>query len=157
ECLETFLRHAPGHEQPAASGKPQVTFVFSGQGGQWWGMGRELLRQEPVFRRAIERCDEILRRHADWSLLAELSADESQSRLDRTEIAQPALVALQVALAELWQSWGVQPAAVLGHSVGEIAAAAVAGVLSWDDALRLVFHRGRLMQRASGRGRMVSV
>ena len=88
-------------------------------------MGRELLEQEPVFRATLEQCDTLLRRHARWSLLRELAADESQSRLDQTEIAQPAIFALQVGLAALWRSWGIVPDAVVGHSVGEVAAAHV--------------------------------
>jgi acyl transferase domain-containing protein/trans-aconitate methyltransferase/acyl carrier protein len=134
-----------------------LAFVFSGQGPQWFGMGRELFEQEPVFRATLEQCDTILRRHASWSLLRELAADASASRLDRTEIAQPAIFALQVSLAALWRSWGVVPDAVVGHSVGEVAAAHIAGALSLEDALRVIYHRGRLMEQAAGCGKMVSV
>ena len=137
--------------------RPRVVFAFSGQGPQWWAMGRELLQREPVFRAAVERCDGALRAYTDWSLLAELVAEESGSRLGQTEIAQPAIFALQVGLAALWQSWGIVPDAVLGHSVGEVAAAHVAGVLDLEDALRVVYHRGRLMREATGQGRMAAV
>lgn len=139
-----------------ADERPKVAFVFSGQGPQWWGMGRELLVREPVFRACLERCDELLRQHANWSLLAELAADEAGSRVHETQFAQPALFAVQVGLARLWQSWGIQPDAVVGHSLGEIAAAHLAGILSLDEALRLVCHRGRLMQQVAG-GKMASV
>jgi acyl transferase domain-containing protein/NADPH:quinone reductase-like Zn-dependent oxidoreductase/short-subunit dehydrogenase len=132
-------------------------FVFSGQGAQWAQMGRALREQEPVFADMLRRCDELFRAHADWSLLAELDAERSRSRLDRTEIAQPALFAVEVALAELWRAWGVEPEAVVGHSVGEVAAAYVAGALSLPDAVRVAYHRGRVMQRAHGQGRMASV
>jgi acyl transferase domain-containing protein/surfactin synthase thioesterase subunit len=135
----------------------KLAFVFSGQGPQWWAMGRELLSCEPVFRATIEQCDALLYPLANWSLMAELTADESKSRLEETEIAQPAIFALQVALANLWRSWGVEPSAVVGHSLGEVAAAHVAGVLSLKDAVRVVFHRSRLMQQASGQGRMAVV
>src|SRR5581483_12208808 len=91
------------------------------------------------------------------SLLAELTASEAASRLHETEIAQPAIFALQVALAALWRSWGIVPDAVVGHSVGEIAAAQVAGALTLEDAVRVVYHRGRLMQQATGRGKMAQV
>jgi acyl transferase domain-containing protein/acyl carrier protein len=136
---------------------PKLAFVFSGQGPQWWAMGRQLLESEPVFREMIEKCDALFRRYASWSLLAELTADESRSRLDQTEIAQPAIFALQVALAALWRSWGIVPEAVVGHSIGEIASAHVGGILSLEDAVRVTFHRGRLMQQATGLGKMAAV
>ena len=135
----------------------KLAFIFSGQGPQWWGMGRELMAQEPICRQAIEKIDQLLRSYANWSLLTELNRSEAESRLDQTEIAQPAIFALQVGLAELWRSWGVIPAAVIGHSVGEIAAAYVAGVLTLEDAVKVVFHRARLMQRATGLGKMAAV
>ena len=120
-------------------------------------MGRQLLGQEPVFRRTVERCDELLLPLAGWSLLHELTADEADSRLDYTTYAQPAIFAVQMALVDLWRSWGVTPDAVVGHSMGEVAAAVTAGVLSLSDALRIVWHRGRLMERARGTGKMAVV
>jgi len=137
--------------------RPKVVFVCSGQGPQWWGMGRELLQSEPVFRGAIEECDALIRSQANWSLLAELTADESQSRLGETEIAQPAIFSLQIALARLWRSWGIEPKAVVGHSLGEVAAAHIAGTLSLTDAVRLICDRGRLMQQATGNGKMAAL
>src|SRR5262249_13743416 len=122
----------------------------------WWAMGRQLLRDEPVFQSAVERCDAIARRLAGWSLLEELTADESRSRMAVTAIAQPCLFALQVALAELWASWGVRPEAVVGHSVGEVAAAYLAGVFGLEDAVRVIVHRGRCMELAPERGRMLA-
>ncbi|MGP3985841.1 acyltransferase domain-containing protein [Streptomyces sp. 3N207] len=136
---------------------PQAVFLFPGQGSQWAGMGRTLLRDEPVFRGVIEECEELLRPLTGWSLSAELCAPRATSRLDRTEIAQPALFAVETALARLWQSWGITPAAVIGHSVGEIAAAHIAGALPLTEALRLVHHRGLLMGRAPGTGGMAAV
>jgi acyl transferase domain-containing protein len=120
-------------------------------------MGRELLQKEPVFRKVIEECDALLSNYTDCSLLKELQAEESDSRLQDTYIAQPALFALQVALVALWQSWGIVPAAVVGHSLGEVAAACVAGVLSLSEAIYLIYHRGRLMQQATGAGKMAAV
>ena len=146
----------PRDDAPAGS-QPGVVFVFSGQGSQWAGMGRELFGGEPVFRHALERCEALLKRHVSWSLIDELTAPAERSRLQQTEIAQPALFALQVALVALWKSWGISPDAVVGHSVGEIAAACVAGALSLEDAISLVYHRGRLMQNATGLGRMASI
>jgi acyl transferase domain-containing protein/NADPH:quinone reductase-like Zn-dependent oxidoreductase/ubiquinone/menaquinone biosynthesis C-methylase UbiE/acyl carrier protein len=132
-------------------------FVCSGMGQQWWAMGRELLAQEPVFRRAIEEVSDLFDRLAGWSLLHELTADEQTSRLQQTRIGQPAIFALQVALAALWRSWGVEPAAVLGHSAGEMAASYISGALSLEDAVRVTFHRSRLQYRTAGQGTMLAV
>ncbi len=160
--LQTALQHYL--DEPVASGRrhaapsaPRIGFVFSGQGPQWYAMGRELYADEPVYRAAIDACDSLLRPLCGWSLQAELASPEAASRLDQTQIAQPALFALQVALAALWKSWGVMPAAVVGHSVGEIAALHVAGVLDLEEAMRIVWQRGRTMQQATGLGRMASV
>ncbi len=136
---------------------PRLAFVFSGQGPQWWAMGRELLGASEVFRAEVEEIDQRLAALAGWSVLTELSADEAASRLDQTAIAQPALFAVQAGLVRVWRSLGVDPAAVIGHSVGEIAAAYTAGVLDLDAAVRVAYHRGRLMQAATGRGQMAAV
>ena len=142
--------------RPAASG-PRLAFVFSGQGPQWFAMGRELLGSEPAFRAVIEDCDRLLRPLSGWSLLDELGAFEESSRVDQTEVAQPALFALQVGLAALWKSWGIAPDGIAGHSVGEIAALHVAGVLTLADAVRVVWYRASIMQQATGLGSMASV
>lgn len=145
------------HGQSAPAGPPKLVFVFSGQGSQWLGMGRKLLAEEAVFRTQLEDCDTLLRQHVPWSLLEELAAPAERSRLDETEVAQPALFAVQVSLAALLRSWGVIPDAVIGHSVGELAAAYVCGALSLGEALRLLSWRSRLMQRATGQGKMAWV
>jgi acyl transferase domain-containing protein/acyl carrier protein len=132
-----------------------VVFAFSGQGPQWRGMGRQLLAEEPVFREAVERCDDLLAPHLGGSILERVEKEEDA--LDHTDAAQPALFALQVGLAALWRSWGVTPAAVVGHSVGEVAAAYAAGVLSLEEAARVVALRGRSMEPAKGQGRMAAV
>jgi acyl transferase domain-containing protein/surfactin synthase thioesterase subunit len=142
--------------QRKRSRPPKIAFVFPGQGPQWWAMGRELWQQEPVFRAVLEQCDHLLKDHADWSLVEELLATEAQSHLSETNIAQPVLFALQVALVALWQSWGVQPNAVVGHSLGEVAAAHTAGALSLEAAIQVVYHRGRLMQQGTGDGKMAA-
>jgi acyl transferase domain-containing protein/NADPH:quinone reductase-like Zn-dependent oxidoreductase/SAM-dependent methyltransferase len=160
EHLDAFLQ---GQTTPdlsvgqAPTQRPGLVFVFTGMGPQWWGMGRQLLSEQPVFRQAIEQCDALLRTHADWSLLEELTAEPERSRLHEAQIAQPAIFALQVALAALWRSWGVVPDAVIGHSVGEVAAACVAGALELPEAVRVIFHRSRLQHQLTGQGKMLAV
>jgi len=161
ELLERLGDFLAGETNPAvvlgeASTAAAPVFVFSGQGPQWWGMGRELLKEEPLFRKKIGECDKLFHEFGGWSLLKELSHDEKSSRLQQTIFAQPAIFALQVALADLWQSWGVRPAAVVGHSVGEVAAAHVAGILTLHEAARVIFHRGRCMNAAPDSGRMLA-
>jgi acyl transferase domain-containing protein/surfactin synthase thioesterase subunit len=160
-ALEAFCKGETTAEMSVGQRKrnrnPKLVFVFPGQGPQWWAMGRELWHQEPIFRSVLEQCDTLLNSYVDWSLIKELLADESSSRLNETEIAQPALFALQIALVALWRSWGVEPSAVVGHSLGEVAAAYVAEALSLEDALRVVYHRSRLMQKGTGLGKMAAV
>jgi acyl transferase domain-containing protein/NAD(P)-dependent dehydrogenase (short-subunit alcohol dehydrogenase family)/SAM-dependent methyltransferase/acyl carrier protein len=154
-----------GHGEAVARGRaertlrpwPGVVFVYSGQGPQWAGMGRDLYDANAVFRAALDRCDAEFRRHTSWSVLEELARPEASSRLQDTAIAQPAIFAIQYALTERFKEWGITPDAVVGHSAGEVAAAWASGVLHFEDAARLVVHRGRLMERAAGRGAMVAV
>src|SRR5262249_15070141 len=136
---------------------PRTAFVFGGQGPQWWGMGRGLFHSEPIFRAAVERCDAALRPLAGWSVVDELLSQNDDARLEETHRVQPVLFALQIGLAELWRSWGIEPAAVVGHSLGEIAAAHVAGALTLVDAARIVYHRARLQQTVNGHGKMAAV
>jgi acyl transferase domain-containing protein/phospholipid N-methyltransferase len=143
--------------QVALNQRPKVAFVFSGNGPQWWGMGRQLLEQEPVFRAAVEECNRLLKPYAPWSLLEELQKDEAHSRMDQTAIAQPALFAIQVGLLALWRSWGIEPEAVAGHSVGEVAAIYAAGILSLKDAIHVIFHRSRAQERTAGTGKMAAI
>ena len=113
-------------------------------------MARSLLTDEPVFRAAVERCDAELARYTGWSLLEAMTAAEGVSRMAETEIAQPANFAVQVGLYDLWRSWGIEPAAVIGHSTGEVAAQYIAGVLSFEEATRVVYYRSSLQQRTVG-------
>jgi acyl transferase domain-containing protein/acyl carrier protein len=144
-----------GEVQPGRP--PRIAFLFSGQGSQYAGMARTLYEAQPTFRRALDRCAEILRTEIDVPLLDVLwPGDPRPALLDETAYTQPALVAVEWALAELWRALGVMPAAVLGHSVGEYTAACVAGVLRIDDALRLVAARGRLIQGLPRDGEMAA-
>ena len=111
---------------------------------------------DPVFRDSIEKCDREFAKYVSWSLVEELSRDEHDSRMQETSIAQPSIFALQVALAASWASRGVRPAAVVGHSVGEIAAAHLSGALSWEDACCVAIHRGRTMDLATSKGGMIA-
>ncbi|MGH2914997.1 MAG: type I polyketide synthase, partial [Solirubrobacteraceae bacterium] len=132
-------------------------FVFPGQGGQWARMGAALLERCTVFAERMTACSEALSDHVEFSLEGVLRGDPGQPSLDRTEVVQPVLFSIMVSLSAVWDSFGVAPAAVIGHSQGEIAAAHVAGGLSLQDAARIVAVRSRAIAQLSGRGGMLSV
>nr|AXL05422.1 type I polyketide synthase [uncultured bacterium] len=136
----------------------RIVWVFPGQGTQWVGMGRELLGSSPVFAERIAECVAALEKWVDWSLVDVLRGDTDPELMDRVDVLQPACFAVMVGLAAVWDSVGVRPDAVLGHSQGEIAAACVSGALSLEDAARVVALRSQaIAKELSGRGGMASV
>ncbi|WP_406491173.1 SDR family NAD(P)-dependent oxidoreductase [Streptomyces sp. NBC_01604] len=144
---------APVREEHAG----KVAFVFSGHGGQWPGMGEQLLAESEVFRDELTRIDEAVGRHAGWSVLDVLRDPQDTTGLDRTEILQPVLFAVNAALAAAWRSLGITPDAVTGHSLGEIAAAYSAGALTLDDAVTVVTGRAQAVVPLAGRGGMLAL
>ena len=142
-------------EVSAASraGAPRVAFLFSGQGSQYPGMGKALYRTQPVFRKAMDECGAILEGILEPPLLAAMESEQ----IHQTAYTQPGLFALEYAVACLWRSWGVEPVALLGHSVGEYVAAVVAGVCTLEEGLRLIARRGALMQALPAGGKMAAV
>lgn len=162
DLIESWLNNETNpnlhHGSRPADRRRRIVFVFPGQGGQWFGMGRELAASEPVFRQALEKCAAALRRYmAGGPLLPDLLEGEQKARFQDIDFIQPAIFAMQVSLAALWSSWGVKPDAVIGHSMGEIAAAHVAGALTLDDAARIIARRSWLARRIAGRGAMAMV
>ncbi len=161
--VDSLRRYGAGeraHVEGVSRGeKPKIAFVLPGQGAQWHGMARQLLAQEPVFLEALQRCDLAARRYCDWSILEQLQAEPGTPAylLERIDVIQPVLVALAIGYAALWRSLGVEPDAVVGHSMGEVAAAFLAGALDLDEAMHVICRRSALMRRASGNGAMALV
>nr|VFK17278.1 MAG: myxalamid-type polyketide synthase MxaB [Candidatus Kentron sp. LFY] len=159
EQLQSFVKGEGGHLSsgqvfPGQEARP--VFVFTGMGPQWWAMGRELLQHEPVFRQVAEECDAIFQDLSGWSILAEMKADEADSKMSETHIAQPANFIVQAGLSALWRAWGIEPAAIVGHSVGDVTASYIAGILGLEDAMLVSYHRSRLQKTVAGQGKMLA-
>jgi acyl transferase domain-containing protein/thioesterase domain-containing protein len=143
--------------EPCSGVAPNPVFLFPGQGSQWPEMASGLLDSSPEFARTVDECEQALEPHLEWSLRSLLRCEPGAADLERIDVVQPALFAMSVALASLWRSNGVEPAVVLGHSQGEIAAAHVAGGLSLEDAARLVALRSKVLAQETGKGAMALV
>jgi thioester reductase-like protein len=148
---------APGVVSETAFDDARPVFVFPGQGWQWPGMAAGLLESSAVFAGRVAECEEALGRHVPWSLTGVLRGEPGAPGMDRVDVGQPVLWAVMVSLAAVWRGYGVEPAAVVGHSQGEIAAACVAGALSLDDAALAVTRRSALIVPLSGSGAMISL
>ncbi|XP_072169991.1 phenolphthiocerol/phthiocerol polyketide synthase subunit C-like [Diadema setosum] len=136
----------------------RLVFVYSGMGSQWWGMARRLMTDDSGFRKVIENIDKILTKcGTKWSLTYMLTVEEDQSKMEATDIAQPCLCAVQIGLTEFFRSRGITPDAIVGHSVGEVAAAHAAGYLTLEEAVHLIYTRGCQLKKTSGQGTMVAI
>ncbi len=144
-------------QSPYGSGKPKPVFVFTGMGPQWWGMGQELYRDNPVYRSAVDEADAAFQRVSGFSALAEMLKGEDDSLVQKTEYAQPANLLIQIGLLAVLRSRGIEPGACVGHSVGELSAAYAAGVLSLEDVVHVCYHRSQQQAKAKGIGQMLAV
>jgi polyketide synthase 12 len=161
-CIQAFLNDETRPEMTYAvtekrSSKPKIGFVYSGQGPQWYAMGRELLQRSEVFRTVVEKIEVHFKKISGWSLLEEMNKSEEESRVSDTRIAQPAIMAVQVGLTEVWKSWGIEADGYVGHSIGEVAAAYASGALTLEQAVEVIYHRSRGQNRATGKGKMLAI
>ncbi len=159
-ALKSFLngeRHPSLLEQDRKISQTSGTaFVFSGQGGQWMGMGLELMRKEKVFREAVQNIDRLILSDYHWSVIEVLESSNGNLLEDRIDLVQPTIFTLQVALCKLWESWGITPDAVIGHSMGEVAAAVISGILDLQDGIRVICERSKLLGEYRNKGRMIA-
>lgn len=135
----------------------RLVYVFTGMGPQWFAMGRQLYNENKVFQNMINECSNEFSKYLEWSFIEEFLSDEKYSHIADTEYAQPLIFALQVSLCKMWESMGVTPDAIIGHSVGEVAAFYIAGVYSLSDAVKISYYRSFLQQRLTGKGGMLVV
>ncbi|MBL3656243.1 type I polyketide synthase [Fulvivirga sediminis] len=161
EMIEQMSSFLTSNKQWSAaiptSEKDKMVFVFPGQGSQWLGMGKQLFETEPVFAKTILACNEEWNKYTDWSLVDQLFATEDNTRLAEIDVIQPLLSAVQIGLGKLWLSLGLMPDAVVGHSMGEVAAAYISGAISLNEAAQIICTRSKLMKTVSGKGGAMAV
>ncbi len=165
EIREKLYGFGTGHENKAVimgrahgTSESKIAFLFTGQGSQYVNMAKQLYETQPIFRETLNQCNELLTPYLQQSLLSVIySTNDQESLIDETAYTQPALFSIEYALAQLWQSWGIAPSVMLGHSIGEYVAACVAGVFSLEDGLKLVAKRGQLMQSLPHNGAMAAI
>ncbi|MCG8331292.1 MAG: type I polyketide synthase [Chitinophagales bacterium] len=154
---DLFLSAGASYEKDHSITKKKLAFVYTGMGPQWWAMGKQLYESQPIFKAKLQEIDQLFYEIAQFSLLDILLASEEESKITETRYAQPTNLAIQIALTTLWDSWGIMPDAVVGHSVGEVASAYVSGALSLEDALKVSYYRSQLQQECAGTGKMLAV
>lgn len=164
EVEEKLRKFADGQVDPttltttiARKKRPKLAFVFSGQGGQWPRMGLQLMQQEPVFCKWMETIDALFLRLAGWSMLAEIRKDGAESKVNETVIVQAAVMAIQIALVKLYEHYGIRPAGIVGHSIGEVAAGFASGALTLKQAVQVIYRRSQAQNLATGKGGMLAV
>nr|MDJ0842248.1 SDR family NAD(P)-dependent oxidoreductase [Acidobacteriota bacterium] len=161
DALEAFLAERPPDHLATARVKEgdnfKFVFYYPGQGSQWAHMGLGLMQSSPVFKEKMLACDAICRRREGWSILEEIEREPESSRMNTSSVAQPTIFAVQVALSAHWAAWGIRPDAVVGHSMGEVAAAHVAGILSLEDAMHIICRRSALASEMPVPGAMAVV
>jgi len=161
EALQAYRNDEPTtnifyHHQEALD-NPRVAFVYSGQGGQWAEMGVALLKSEPVFAETLQEFDRAFKAVSGWSVLDEIGKPKEHSRINDTTIVQPALVAIQIGLTKLLQHYGIQADGVVGHSIGEVSSAYASGATTLEQAASIIYHRARIQDQASGKGKMLAI
>ena len=139
------------------SEKNELVMVFTGMGPQWWAMGHELYKSNQIFRETLDEIDTIYKSYSRWSLLEQLLADEENSKMNETYVAQPSNFAIQIGLFNIFKSYGILPNKIVGHSAGEPAAAYAAGVFNLEDAVKITYVRSTLQQATAGKGKMLAV
>ncbi len=142
---------------PSPQSSEKLVWVFTGMGPQWWGMGQQLYQKEAVFKAKLDECDRLFRAISGYSILEEMMKEEASSRITQNHLAQAANFYIQIGLSALLQDWGMKPDAIVGHSVGEVAAAVVAGVMDLPAGIRLIYHRGRILEKIAGKGTLMAI